>query len=151
MTAPIVVLRPEDAGRMAMLHMASFADPWSAVNLRGTLLEPSVLALGIECERELAAFVLAQTIAGEADILTIATHPSYRRRGYARQLVEALLHRLGERGTSRVTLDVAEDNLAARQMYAALGFAIDGRRPGYYRTGRDSPVDGILMSRMLKI
>ena len=149
MTAPILVLRAEDAGRMSRLHMRCFDDPWSAMSFRGLLLDPAILTLGIELHGDLAAFVMAQTVAGEADILTVATEPDHRRRGLAATLIGALVSRLGERGVARVTLDVAEDNVAARALYRAHGFTEDGRRPRYYTAGRDVPVDAVLMSRKL--
>jgi len=146
-THPILVLQSGDAGRMSLLHTRSFDDPWSAISFRGLLLDPSVLTLGIELHGQLAAFVMVQIVAGEADILTIATEPDHRRKGLAATLIQALVNRMGERGVSRVTLDVAEDNTPARVLYKAHGFAEDGRRPRYYTTGRDVPVDAILMSR----
>jgi ribosomal-protein-alanine N-acetyltransferase len=148
-TYPIMVLSSHDAGRMSRLHARSFDDPWSAMSFRGLLLDSSVLTLGIELYGDLAAFVMVQTVAGEADILTIATEPDHRRKGLAATLIRALVNRMGERGVSRITLDVAEDNAPARALYAAHGFTEDGRRPRYYTTGRDVPVDAVLMSRNL--
>lgn len=149
MTWPVLVLRAEDAGRMSRLHMDCFADPWSAMSFRGMLLDPSVLSLGVELEGELAAFIVSQTVAGEADILTVATAPMHRRKGLGTTLIGALASRLGERGIDRITLDVAEDNMPARALYREQGFAEDGRRPRYYTSGRDVPADAILMSRKL--
>lgn len=149
MTYPILVLSSADAGRMSQLHARSFDDPWSAMSFRGLLLDPSVLTLGIELYGGLAAFVMVQTVAGEADILTIATEPDLRRKGLAATMIRALVNRMGERGVSRITLDVAEDNAPARALYTAHGFTEDGRRPRYYTTGRDVPVDAVLMSRNL--
>jgi [ribosomal protein S18]-alanine N-acetyltransferase len=117
------------------------------MSFRGLLLDPSVLTLGIELYGDLAAFVMVQTVAGEADILTIATEPDHRRKGLAATLIRALVNRMGERGVSRITLDVAEDNAPARALYTVHGFTEDGRRPRYYTTGRDVPVDAVLMSR----
>ncbi|MEO1964017.1 GNAT family N-acetyltransferase [Hyphomonas sp.] len=147
MTHPVLVLRAEDAGRMSRLHMRCFDDPWSAVSFRGLLLDTSILTLGVERDGGLAAFVMAQTIAGESDILTVATDPDLRRQGLAATLIGALINRLGERGVSRITLDVAEDNAPARALYRGFGFTEDGRRPRYYTAGRDVPVDAVLMSR----
>ncbi|MAB11862.1 ribosomal protein S18-alanine N-acetyltransferase [Hyphomonas sp.] len=147
MTHPVLVLRADDAGRMSQLHMRCFDDPWSAMSFRGLLLDTSVLTLGVELGGDLVAFVMAQTIAGESDILTVATDPDQRRQGLATTLIGALINRLGERGVSRITLDVAEDNAAARALYRSFGFTEDGRRPRYYTTGRDVPVDAVLMSR----
>nr|WP_321511832.1 ribosomal protein S18-alanine N-acetyltransferase [uncultured Hyphomonas sp.] len=147
MTHPVLVLRADDAGRMSQLHMRCFDDPWSAMSFRGLLLDTSVLTLGVELGGDLVAFVMAQTIAGESDILTVATDPDQRRQGLAATLIGALINRLGERGVSRITLDVAEDNAPARALYRNFGFTEDGRRPRYYTTGRDVPVDAVLMSR----
>ncbi|MEZ5967497.1 MAG: GNAT family N-acetyltransferase [Hyphomonas sp.] len=151
MTWPLLVLRPDDAGRMGRLHMRCFDQPWSAVSFRGMLLDPTILSLGIEIDGHLAAFIVAQTVAGEADILTVATSPDHRRKGLAATLIRALIARLGERGIARVTLDVAEDNAPARALYTAEGFSEDGRRPRYYTAARDIPVDAILMSRKLAL
>jgi ribosomal-protein-alanine N-acetyltransferase len=41
-------------------------------------------------------------------------------------------------GAARMLLEVAEDNAAARALYAAAGFAPAGRRPRYYPDGRDA-------------
>ena len=149
MTHPVLVLRAEDAGRMSQLHMRCFDDPWSAVSFRGLLLDTSILTLGVEFEGQLAAFAMAQTIAGESDILTVATAPEHRRKGLGAALIRALINRLGERGVSRITLDVAEDNAPARALYRSFGFTEDGRRPRYYTAGRDVPVDAVLMSRKM--
>ena len=147
MTHPVLVLRADDAGRMSQLHMRCFDDPWSAISFRGLLLDTSVLTLGVELDGDLVAFIMAQTIAGESDILTVATAPEHRRKGLGATLIGALINRLGERGVSRITLDVAEDNAPARALYRSFGFTEDGRRPRYYTTGRDVPVDAVLMSR----
>lgn len=151
MTHPVLVLRAEDAGRMSQLHMRCFDDPWSAVSFRGLLLDTSILTLGVELEGQLLAFAMAQTIAGESDILTVATAPEQRRKGLGATLIRALINRLGERGVSRITLDVAEDNAPARALYSGFGFTEDGRRPRYYTAGRDVPVDAVLMSRKMSL
>ena len=151
MTHTVLVLRAEDAGRMSQLHMRCFDDPWSAVSFRGLLLDTSILTLGVELEGQLVAFAMAQTIAGESDILTVATAPEQRRKGLGATLIRALINRLGERGVSRITLDVAEDNAPARALYSGFGFTEDGRRPRYYTAGRDVPVDAVLMSRKVSL
>ena len=49
----------------------------------------------------------------------------------------AVLH-----GASGMTLEVRESNLAAQQLYTALGFEISGRRKRYYS---DTGEDGFIM------
>ena len=151
MTTGLIVLQPDDAWQVAMLHAAAFPDPWSAAAFRDLLSESTSLGLGLEQHGALAGFILIQTVVGEADILSVATRPDLRRTGIASRLLPALLARLGERGVARITLDVAEDNPGARRLYESFGFSVDGRRPGYYTSGRDVPVAAILMSKSLSL
>ena len=147
MKPAILILRPDDAGALARIHATGFDHPWSAAAMRDLLKQPNVLALGIEQETSLAAFLLVRMTADTGDILTLATDPDNRRKGLARQLIGAMLVRLGERGIARLTLDVAADNDAARALYGGLGFSQDGVRRNYYRRSGDTGMDAILMSR----
>lgn len=141
-----ILLRPQDAGRAAALHARCFPDPWSEPAFAATLSAPGALGLGTVGPEALDGFALAQVIAGEADLLTIATAPELRRTGIASGLIVALERTLSDAGATRLTLEVAEDNLPARSLYRRLGFVADGRRAKYYKSGRDVPVDAILMS-----
>jgi ribosomal protein S18 acetylase RimI-like enzyme len=52
----------------------------------------------------------------------LIVHPSFRRRGVAARLLEAVETRARELGCCKVTLEVRVDNAAARSLYAARGF-----------------------------
>jgi len=148
MSPAFVILSREDAPRAAALHAAAFEAPWPVHEFRNMLGAANHLALGIEGDDEsLAAFVVILTTPGSADVLTIATAPGHRRKGYARKLIRAALKHLGERGTERLLLDVAADNMAGIALYQALGFVEDGRRKAYYKRADQPRVDAILMSR----
>ncbi len=142
-------LATPDAAAAAALHAQGFADGWSEASIASLIAEPNVLALGIDDAGTLIAFVLFQSAAGDAELLTIATDPARRGEGHARRLIESALPPLVAAGNTRLLLDVAEDNAPARHLYARLGFTLDGRRKAYYTAGRAAPVDALLMSRPL--
>lgn len=144
-------LGPGDAEEAAALHARCFPDPWSAASLAEAFGDTASRALGFREGGALVAFALTKEVAGEADLLTIATDPAVRRRGLAAELVGALIVELERAGITRLTLEVAEDNLAARGLYGRFGFTEDGRRPRYYVAGRDVPADAVLMSRRLGV
>lgn len=146
MTRP---LRLADAPAAAALHALGFADAWSEAALASQITDPATLSFAHFEERGLVAFALVRVVAGEADILTVATHPARRGQGLAFALLTVLMQRLVDDGIARITLDVAEDNAPARRLYDRLGFTLDGRRPRYYTAGRAAPVDALLMSRPL--
>ncbi len=82
------------------------------------------------------------TIGDTAQILTVGVLPPARRRGVGRLLVRALVAEARRRQAGEVLLEVREDNEAARRLYADEGFAVLGRRRGYYEQGR---VDAVTM------
>jgi ribosomal protein S18 acetylase RimI-like enzyme len=55
-------------------------------------------------------------------IFNVATHPDFRGRGLARNLVAAALDHVRARGGKRVLLDVRADNVAAYNLYRSVGF-----------------------------
>jgi GNAT superfamily N-acetyltransferase len=60
-------------------------------------------------------------------ILGVATHPAYRRCGYARAAVAALMRIMATRGGCHAVLFTNHDNTAALQCYRGLGFEMTGK------------------------
>lgn len=144
-----IILRPDDADRMAHLHALSFPEheAWSAASFASSLALSTTLALGFESDIGLKTMLVLQRSADEAEILTLATSPAFQRNGLAGRLLQHGLQLLGQSGTARLMLDVAADNSGAIAFYKHFDFAEDGRRPNYYRSRRTQAVDAILMSR----
>jgi len=99
---------------------------------------------------EPVGFILARRAADEAEILTLCTRPSARRRGVARQLLSALTARLCEEGARALFLEVDAGNDAALDLYRHLGFTAVGRRAGYYAADDNGGSDAVVMRRDLK-
>lgn len=61
---------------------------------------------------------------GEAGyVMSVATDPAYRRRGYSRACMKGLLGWFGERGITRVMLNASS---AGEPLYTELGFGFSG-------------------------
>lgn len=132
---------PADFGALARLHAAAFDPAWSA----GEIAALDAVAL-LEDD---AGLVLVRTVAGEAEILTIGVRPEARGAGVGRRLAEAALAAALAEGAGAVFLEVAEDNPAARCLYAGLGFEEVGRRRGYYPRAGAPAVDALVLRRAL--
>lgn len=136
----------EDAPALAALHARAYARPWRTQDIADLLQAGGGFAL---CAgRPACGFVLARVAAGEAEILALAVAPEARCAGAGRALVEACAAHAGARGAEALWLEAAEDNLAARALYAAAGFEATGRRRGYYpRPG--GRADALVLRRTL--
>ena len=137
-----------DAEALARVHATAFETPWSAADLAVLLDGPGGLALSTG-DGTIHGFILIRANSYDAEILTLAVDPAFRRRGLARMLVEGAARLAESQGAEALFLEVAEDNPAAIALYAGLGFDQVGRRRAYYaRKGRDA-VDALVMRRAL--
>lgn len=137
--------RPERAARFAAIHAEAFDPPhdrpWSEAAFADLLDQPGVFAVDSP-----DGFILMRAVADEAEILTLAVRPAARRGGQGARLVGEGVLAAAARGASRVFLEVAEDNAAARALYAGAGFVEAGRRAGYYAGTDGSRRDALLLA-----
>jgi ribosomal protein S18 acetylase RimI-like enzyme len=79
------------------------------------------------------------------EIKGLTVSPAHRRRGVARALLHAAIAEARTGGACRITLRVLAHNRAARELYAACGFEIEGVLRGFFHLdGRY--VDDVLMA-----
>lgn len=75
----------------------------------------------------------------EAHVTTVAVDPRQHRRGAGTRLLATVLEAGRRLGATAATLEVRVGNRGAQRLYAQLGFAPVGVRPGYYDdTGEDA-------------
>jgi ribosomal-protein-alanine N-acetyltransferase len=87
-------------------------------------------------------------VAGEAELLTVATARHYQRAGIAKQLLLEMFKRLARGEVSECFLEVMVGNAPAIALYTQLGFETVGRRPGYYVLP-EGRVDALVMRSSL--
>ncbi|RIK37523.1 MAG: ribosomal-protein-alanine N-acetyltransferase [Chloroflexi bacterium] len=75
----------------------------------------------------------------EMHIVTLATHPDWRRRNLGEWLLLEMLAQARSQGATETTLEVRVSNVGAQHLYQKLGFVEVGRRKRYYRdNGEDA-------------
>jgi ribosomal-protein-alanine N-acetyltransferase len=70
-------------------------------------------------------------------IISLAVHPTYRRKGHGTALVQAVMRRLR---SGVVEIQVRPSNTVALQFYPTLGFERKIILPHYYANGEDAIV-----------
>jgi ribosomal-protein-alanine N-acetyltransferase len=74
----------------------------------------------------------------EADILTVAVLPEYRRQGIAREFMRQIEQWSKEHGASAMMLEVEQTNESAIELYKSLGYMKISVRMDYYGPGKDA-------------
>ena len=122
---------------IAELEKLCFSDPWSENSIRYELTNPLSFWLVAVEDGRVAGYVGSQSVLDEADMMNIAVHPDFRRRGVAQSLVEGLVAGLKAKNVRCLTLEVRASNDPAISLYQKLGFSQVGRRPNYYRNPKE--------------
>lgn len=129
------------AARLAGLHAAAFPAPWDAAAFETLLDQDGVFAL-----EATDGFILMRAVADEAEILTLAVRPAARRQGLAARLLTEAAAAAAARSATRLFLEVAADNAGALALYDGAGFAVAGRRPGYYARPGGGREDALILA-----
>jgi ribosomal-protein-alanine N-acetyltransferase len=143
-TFPIRPATVSDLPAMMLLEKtAATAAHWSAEQYEGLFRssEPNRVALVLNEERDLKAFVIARVVRDEWEIENIAVAGAAQRRGLGTRLLGELLESARAKGAKAIFLEVRESNHAARGLYEKWAFLESGRRRRYYQ---DPDEDAIL-------
>jgi ribosomal-protein-alanine N-acetyltransferase len=154
---PLNLVRPlnlDDCQAVADLETQLFAGRFTAQSLRDMLNKPvfygAVLpAVGQAVGQAAAihAYYLSTISADCADIIAIGTHRDWQRRGFGRIMLEHLIGVTERQHVEKILLEVAADNMPARQLYDSCGFVEIGCRKNYYKRG-ETRCDAVIMARL---
>ncbi|WP_250645478.1 ribosomal protein S18-alanine N-acetyltransferase [Salidesulfovibrio onnuriiensis] len=114
------------------LEKACFAYHWTEEQFRLGLERNAFHIFGVREEGRLVGYLAFSMIVDEMEILNLAVHPDFRRRGLARRLLAAVMDVCREKGMQSGFLDVKESNAPAISLYEDFGFQRNGRRKRYY-------------------
>jgi ribosomal-protein-alanine N-acetyltransferase len=101
-------------------------------------------------EDKLAGFVIFERATRHGrpagHIVTLDVDPDERRRGLGTLLMQTAEEQMKQEGAGVLSLEVAENNAAARQFYRSLGFVTRGRIAKYY----GGKVDAEVMEKVIE-
>ncbi len=130
--------RLQDLPDVVRIEKACYPHPWTLAQFQQELENPCAHLELCRWQDELAGYLCYWLIAGEMQILNVATSPAWRRQGIAARLLEHCLQYCQRQGLVRAWLEVRASNQAAISVYQRRGFIISGSRPEYYRDGEDA-------------
>lgn len=132
--------------QLAELHAACFTTPrpWSAQEFQDMLATDGVFLLVRP-----GGFLIGRIAGPEAEALTLAVDPAYRRTGIARNLMQSFEDTAKAQGATDAFLEVSSDNSAAIALYHNLGFRDVGHRKDYYAAPTGTKISAHVMKRSL--
>jgi mycothiol synthase len=132
--------RMSDADGLAAARTASFDQSWTGPQYRDDVMSRP----GYDPKREIVAVAPDGTIAAYTVFWTdernqighiepLGTHREFRRLGLGRAGIVEALRRMRDAGMTSVSVNHNADNIAARRLYASLGFTVRFQTYGYRR------------------
>jgi [ribosomal protein S18]-alanine N-acetyltransferase len=130
-----------DLAALVELERLCSPHPWSESMIAAVLTQEAgecvILARAPLDSPSLLGYCVYRTVADEVHVHNIGVHPSARRRGLARLLLQCVLVCVSRAGARVAHLEVRAGNAPAIALYARLGFAPVGRRKDYYASPRE--------------
>lgn len=128
----VATLGVADLGGVMDLERMCFRTRWTREQFLLGLERKAFRILGIHERGVLVAYAAFSVIAGEMELMNIATHPFHRRKGLGKRLLAEVLRLCRAEGVSEGFLEVRRSNTGAIDLYRKFGFMQTGTRKNYY-------------------
>jgi [ribosomal protein S18]-alanine N-acetyltransferase len=154
-TPSIRTATTQDAEILSSIHRDAFPSYWNVDAFNDFFAVKDTFAFiasscgeHSESTGSFAVGMMVYRLHGEdADIMTMAVKPAFRRQGIADQLLQKTLAHAASLGVRTILLDVEERNHPAISLYEKHGFTLIRRRKNYYRKKDGSFTDALVMSK----
>jgi ribosomal-protein-alanine acetyltransferase len=141
-------MRESDLDEVVACEQAAARFPWTRGNFADALTAGNS-GWVLRVAGRLVAQAVFLSIPDEANLLILSVHPSARRQGLGRRMLEHVLDRARIAGATQLFLEVRPSNGVARALYDSSGFLEIGRRKAYYPAEDGQREDAIVMRRKL--
>ena len=116
-----------DKAEISLWERCGLIRPWNDPKkdiARKIAIDPDLFLIGLEGE-SIVGTIMVGYEGHRGWINYLAIDPDHRRKGFARQFMQAAERLLAERGCPKINLQVRSDNQYAVAFYQALGYQID--------------------------
>ncbi|WP_010218705.1 GNAT family N-acetyltransferase [Sphingomonas sp. PAMC 26621] len=125
-----------------------FGEAWTRNQVLGLLSMPGVWLTIATIGADPAGFALSRRVLDEAELLLLATVPTFRRRGVGAAILRSVIADSASQGARTLHLEVRSGNDAIK-LYRSAGFVKVGERHQYYRGPAGQAFDALTYRRDL--
>ena len=137
----------EDLSVVSDIERQSYEFPWSHGVFRDCLLT-GYQCIVFERDHEVVGYSILSIAAGEAHILNICVHPTYRSMGYGEKLLDEILFRARSSSVREIFLEVRPSNEHALALYRKKDFHKMADRPAYYQASKGREDANVLVKKL---
>ncbi|MBX4335478.1 ribosomal protein S18-alanine N-acetyltransferase [Bartonella raoultii] len=148
----VAPLQIGDSTSLYKIHQHCFIPAWEKQTFDHFLQDRSIFgykATLIDQPHKILGFCLCRLILDEAEIITIAVHPHFRRQGIGTLLIDNMLRYLHHERAIKLFLEVEETNFSALNLYKRFEFQKISKRLAYYQSP-NSHGNAIVMQKTFK-
>jgi ribosomal-protein-alanine N-acetyltransferase len=135
-----------DLPAVLAIEAVSFPVPWTEAMFRAEFGREFAFCRVIRDAATAVAYAVFWITTDELNLHILAVDPAQRGRGLGVALMDAMHAEAAQRGARRALLEVRVSNTPAIALYARCGYAVIGRRRGYYQNDGE---DALVMARDL--
>ena len=136
-----------DLDNILTIEKSCYHQPWTYEMFAQELNNPVSHFICYVENGNICGYLCYWYVAGEIEILNLATALNMQRQGVARLLLDFAFSVATSSGLSSAFLEVRSGNTAAVKLYKKVGFLQTGVRQRYYRDGEDA----ILMAKTFTV
>jgi ribosomal-protein-alanine acetyltransferase len=129
---------PRDLRKMYKLEKICFPRPLQKAHIESLLYNENAFPLVYEVSKKIIGTLILYYDGQAVKILSIAVHPSSRRLGIGKTLINEAESIARDLKVPRVTLEVSTKNSVAINLYTSFGYRFEGVIENYYAWGDDA-------------
>ena len=136
-----------DLNQVLEIERLSFKQPYSREIFEEELKIKAAKVWVATYRHKILAYIDFWCVAKDMELVSIAVHPKYSRRGIAQHLIQEMIRYASLHKVKSISLDVRTSNKGAQKLYKKFGFKKVGLRKRYYS---DNHEDAIMMKKGLQ-
>lgn len=157
----------DDTPIISEIHQRSFTENWSQSSFKSMLMDPNFFGFLVGRHSKLnkqdiaCGFILARKVFDEIEIITFCVLPEHRRKNFGKLLMVELIkqsgmfleeeHKKCDMEQMKIFLEVADNNIAAINLYRSFGFEKISKRTNYYKNKNGDKIDANVMALVIGV
>jgi ribosomal-protein-alanine N-acetyltransferase len=124
-----------DMAEVLLIESAQNDPPWNDEEILTCLRHKNVIGMVGEINDKVLAYMIYELYKDRLDVVRLAVHPEFLRRGVGSQMIDKLFGKLSSHRRTRIRMAVNERHLGAQLFLKARGFMAESVERAHFENG----------------